>query len=294
MYHKLTKNFWNVFRSWETSGTSANVLIHCCTQKTASQWFKHFFADPIFRRYSRTECFDFVRFREEFILNNIYGKEADYELQRLLYNDIDLKGLKLKPGKVYTSFYVGPSVARKLVHGSAKMFFVLRDPRDIAISWYYSAKESHSSTKRIEHVRSELHKLNLEDGLKYSIDQLSKFGLFDCIGEWLNVPLSTNERIYLYEDLVLNYQSFATDLFHFLDVSIPERDREALLMRHGFENYSNGRRPGEVDVRSHYRKASVMEWEDVFSNSVSEYFSTRTNHLERIYEERRSNFKVSR
>jgi len=227
----------------------------------------------------------FSRFREEEIIKRGLAKLPNYELQRKLYEDLTVLPLRnLKSNSIYTNMYIGPAILEYLPNRRSKVFFILRDPRDIVISWYYSTKYSHHLTENIDKSRKVLNNLEFNEGILYSIDIISEFGLFNGIRAWIEHGEAKNCKIFFYEDLVANYESFMKDLFSYLEFNIGSSDFKDILERHSFSKISNGRKPGEIDVRSHYRSASINEWKKVFSKEIIEYFKLKSNSLDELYE----------
>lgn len=271
------------------------TIIHCCTQKAASQWFISFLTDVVRESNKKFNINTFVDYRESVIFRDSEYKRPSYALQRELYtfqND-EFGFNKLKKNSLYTSFYVGPNILNFLNTNQAKVFFILRDPRDLVISWYYSAKYSHTPSEEINRVRSFLMNCSFEEGIKFSINQMSEFGLFEGMKGWMfRAENKDLYRIYLYDDFVEQYENFCLDLISFLDLKIRNASYDEIINKHSYKNYSNGRNKGESDNKSHYRSASINQWKNELSDELIEYFELKTNDLGKQYDRQKNQFKI--
>lgn len=273
------------------------IIIHCCTQKAASQWFISFLRDVVGESNKKFNINTFVDYRKEVIFRDSTFKKPSYLLQRELYtHQNDEFGFnKLKKNSLYASFYVGPNILNSLKANQAKVFFILRDPRDLVISWYYSSKYSHAPTEDINRVRSVLMNCSFDEGIKYSIDQMSEFGLFEGIKGWMRQNENNNLfRIYLYDDFVDHYRDFCLDLISFLDLKSRNTSYDKIINKHSYEKYSKGRNKGESDNKSHYRSASINQWKDEFNDELIEYFELKTNNLGKQYDGQKNQFKIQK
>jgi len=163
-----------------------------------------------------------------------------------------------------------------------RTFFILRDPRDTVISWYFSAKKSHIPVHPIPQLRTGLEKLNQSDGLRYIIDQLGGFGSFDVQRSWMNTQADKAVAVFRYESLVQNPEAFIKQLLGHLNVDLPAQLFNQLLARFSFERFSGGRKPGEEDTRSHYRKGIVGDWKNYFDDRVIAHFQAKTGDLLKV------------
>ncbi|WP_339832748.1 sulfotransferase domain-containing protein [uncultured Altibacter sp.] len=269
------------------------TIIHCCTQKTASQWFISFLSDVIAKSNKNYKIHTFVDYRESVIFKDSIYKKPSYSLQKDLYTEqeADFGFNRLKKNCFYTSFYIGPNILNYLSAKDAKVFFVLRDPRDLVVSWYYSAKYSHPPTEQINIVRSKLVDYSFDDGIKYSIDEMNKFGLFEGVKRWMTQKEDHLVRIYLYEDFVEHYTTFCLDLLSFLELKKKNVLYDDIINKHSYKNYSSGRKKGESNNKSHYRSASVDQWKNELNEELIEYFELKTNNLGAYYDSQKDNFK---
>ena len=185
---------------------------------------------------------------------------------------------------------------------------MIRDPRDIVVSAYFSHLKSHPTdvwTELNEH-RLELEKLSKEEGLMLEID---------CRKEDLENMYNWNynmDNIYelKMEDMINNpYQAFL-NIFDFLEIidrndinvinrckyfinvivrrvfllnlAIDKMPAERLLgivHQHRFEKSSGGRRQGEENKSSHYRKGKPGDWKNHFNEEHKKYFKEKYGDL---------------
>lgn len=253
-------------------------IYYCCTQKTASQWFRKILTDPIVYKYTGLAAFPY------FQQGLRYAQAGDAQPEGFIHLDKPLPkrtiGIHL-----YIDYPTYLGVPKPAKH---KTFFVLRDPRDTIVSWYFSAKYSHELREEADAVsrltpqlRSALEERTLSAGLKLIIDKLEHWGSFWAQRSWMRVTEDQeNIRVFRYEDLVRDERTFLNALFEYLDINVPEHKFSALYDRHRFEWYSGGRKRGaEEDQHAHYRKGVSGDWKNYFDDSTTAYFRKTTGDL---------------
>jgi hypothetical protein len=200
-----------------------NNIYHCCTQKTASMWFKRVFADPITHKYTGLDIFP-LEWRE-----SRYFHIAE-DLREISFSrPLPDKTVGVNLYIHYPTFLAIPKAA------SYKAFFVFRDPRDIVVSWYFSARYTHSPLTPIVRIRHDLAGLGPKEGLLYAIDYLDRVGLFEAQRSWaLAPPQNHTFRPFYYEDLARDNVVFLQDLFAFLGIHLPQNAFQQLVERHRF------------------------------------------------------------
>ena len=234
-------------------------IYHCCTQKTASQWFKKIFSDPIFYQYTGLEVYPFKQFPARF-------QDAHFD-----------KALPKRT--VGTHLYIDyPTYTSILKPEKYKTFFILRDPRDIVVSWYFSVFYSHPENKIISDIRQKLKRLSSSEGLKYSIAYLEENGLFEGQKSWAKRG-GQQLKVFKYEELAKDNLSFLNQLFAFLEINIPQEKITILYEKHQFSKYSGGRSQGVEDLQAHYRKGFPGDWKSHFDSSTKTYFQKVTKDL---------------
>lgn len=193
-------------------------------------------------------------------------------------------------------------------------FHLIRDPRDIAVSAYFSHKNSHGTDEwpELAAFRNRLRTLPEDEGLLESI----KFTASLATDGWAIEPFRAmmdwnyshdNIMELKYEQLVADpYQAFL-DAFDFMNLT---RDADSgflsllnyharshnivrnprintipqwmVLMKvysHRFTKATKGRARGIVDATSHYRKGIPGDWKNHFTSEHKAYFKREYNPL---------------
>jgi hypothetical protein len=261
--NSVVRPVWRFYRSLRIKEHSPfDNIYHCCTQKTASQWFRGIFADPVFADYTGLESVPFI--------------------------DLGLRGARFdKPfplGSVATHLYIDyPTYQTIPKPEHFRTLFVMRDPRDAVMSWYFSARYSHALVEPIPEMRLALQGRDLQSGLKYIIDKLEEYGSFEAQRSWLAASANSEVQIFHYEDLARDNRAFLRKLLDYLQVPLPSGAFDALYNRHNFSRLARGREQGKQDIHSHYRKGVAGDWRNYFDEEVTRHFRRVTGGtLERL------------
>ena len=236
----------------------------------------------------------------------MWGYESDFTLDRVAdeskldfvsYISADLK-------------YIGDLDRFRGIH-------VIRDPRDIAISSYFSHRNSHSTDfwPELAEFREVLERLPKDEGILENFKftaQLTTDGwtinLFDTMKEWNYQTANVMEV--RFEDLIRDpYQNFLS-MFDFLGLvefselhassllrysvrkwqpqrilelqrrtSIPAWVLLTIVYQNRFSKLAGGRNIGEEDEKSHYRKGAPGDWRNHFNERHKQYFKEHYNDL---------------
>lgn len=166
----------------------------------------------------------------------------------------------------------------RLKIGSLRGFHVIRDPRDIVVSAYFSHKYSHPEGEWLIAQRKLLQQASLEEGIKASIDFRKK--QFQRMSEWRYDDLGIFES--KYEMLVKDPFSLLRSFFQFLDLlpsKLSEKQLSEILQVHSFEKLTGGRTRGQENPHHHYRKGMPGDWHEYFSAANKQYFKERYGDL---------------
>lgn len=237
--------------------------------------------------------------------------------------------LGLRAGSVYDEFrfdgdlaaYVDANEIDFLCYGNAdiefvrqlpphKAFHIVRDPRDIVVSAYFSHRYSHATDgwpELIQH-RERLATMSPEDGLAEEIrfrarsfaqlqswdfdnpdileirfedfvrnDASTLIAAFDFLGLLDDSDYGFGKRVTgLYRELAafLRAKTPISIPPALLGSALPVPDFYAIAWRNRFAAKSRGRDKGTSDVRSHYRKGQSGEWSDVLTDEHKALFKS--------------------
>lgn len=229
--------------------SSLDNAYHCCVQKTASRWLKRVLDDVRIYRYSGLTVHDHEsRLPAGHDPRDLRAKRVDVAFPR-----------RRIVGPLYVSHQGYRSIAKPERH---RAFCVVRDPRDIVVSWYWSVARSHEAMGVIARYRETLAGMDERAGLAWALRELDRYGLFAGLASWAGAEdADPRVRMLRYEDLTGPEQArWLRELLRHLDVAMPEPVLGSLLEDYRFERFSDGRRRGAEDRGSHYRRGEAGDW----------------------------------
>jgi hypothetical protein len=190
-------------------------------------------------------------------------------------------------------------------------FHIIRDPRDIAVSSYFSHLHSHPTDNwpELAEHKQRLSRLDLNDGLLCDMEfcrDLPTRGQniepYRCMAEWDYTRSDVLEI--RYEDLINSPYETVIGAFAFLNLLAPDELGAASLARHlrqivarrllpatrarfprlyswnvlaavydnRYETKASGRKQGTEDPQSHYRKGVAGDWRNYFQTQHHQRF----------------------
>ncbi|MCS3700524.1 hypothetical protein GGQ20_001841 [Salinibacter ruber] len=240
-------------------------IYHCCVWKTGSQWLLSILSDV--KVYQASGLLHFHPSR--------IGKSMeDKATTERYYHDAFPSGRIVGPLCVDVDRF--NDIEKNTPY---RVFFVTRNPRDLVVSWYYSAKKTHivkaDENNKLVETRQKLRNSSKEMGLVHSIDHLCEYDTFKCMKSWASKAHNPNVHVVKFENLYGNgsVQTFR-NLFEFLDIQMSKTDLMELLEAYSFERLS-GRQRSNENTESHLRGGSEGEWKSHFTPVVEDYFNKK-------------------
>lgn len=192
---------------------------------------------------------------------------------------------------------------------------LVRDPRDVLVSSYFSHRDSHPTRlwPELEDHRRDLQAVDQEQGLLLEMDcraeQFADLGAWQYddprVLEWKmetlvadpaahfgqlldfwgltasaqNAPLAGLRATTNRAIAALERRGPVSRLPRWRSNSIRRADMEAALARHSFRAKSGGRAAGQTDTRHHYRSGAGGDWRQYFTRRVTTAFKERFGGL---------------
>jgi len=156
-------------------------------------------------------------------------------------------------------------------------FHVVRDPRDMIISAYFSHCHSHPTRylfqqEYFERVRS----IPQEDGISEEIE-LSGWHELNDMMTWDTDAENILEL--KFEDIVTEPLKIYTKVLEFGGFVVKEEILTEILNQLTFKSLSGGRSPGEEDAGHHFRKGISGDWKNYFSENHVRQFNEKYSRL---------------
>ncbi|NGP75940.1 sulfotransferase domain-containing protein [Balneolaceae bacterium YR4-1] len=207
-------------------------LYHLTIQKSGSQWVKHILSDKRFRAKSKLKKYPQHR----------------YEWNE--FHQIFPKGTFV-PG-LYMSYDLYEEIQKP---NNYKTICIIRDPRDIVVSWYYSALKTHALIGKVAKYREALTSMDIDTGLHYGIDELSM--KFMAMRTWINNKDDENMLIIKFEDLTSNPLESFFKISKWCSFDLSKRELKEILDSYTKEKMrKKDLKKRKVKSESHYRTKS--------------------------------------
>jgi len=175
-----------------------------------------------------------------------------------------------------TGLYIDyPHFLKLPKRGTYKAFFVLRDPRDIVVSAYYSLRYSHNPMGEVLTLRKALCNMSLEEGLIFVIEYLKSKNLFEALRSWTEAEDDDRILLVKYEDFAVNYRVVVENILSHCGIYIPQDVFDKLIDKYSFKRI-RGKSTVIEDPASHYRKGKPGDWKLYFTKKVTDVFDKFT------------------
>jgi hypothetical protein len=241
-------------------------IYHCCIQKTASQWLKCIFSDPLI--FQRT------------------AMKINTPTQNFIGSGI--KGLNLLD-PIFRNAIVSPLYIRYedfcqiYKPENYKAFFVMRDPRDFLISLYFSIRFSHPEAPYLVKQRAIVSNMDQDEGILYIMGKIhgEYHDTYFTMREWFwEGSKDPNIMICRYEDLIgPDKLKWFIDIFNHIELGIDEKHIKKLLDKYRFEKLTGGRKQGNEDPKHHFRKGVSGDWKNYFTGKHKKAFKEAAGQL---------------
>lgn len=263
---EFRRSMQRFFTSIEYKSSNQNIF-HCCVHKTGSQWFRNLFSEPSFYKYCGLASFVYYR--------SWPNRQDPRPILQRSFNKPFPQNTIISPLYIdYKNFKNIPKPE------NSKAFFIVRDPRNLVTSWFYSVKYTHSTIGKIGEYREELLKLNDEKGLIFAINQMQEIGIFSALDSWANAETdNTRVKIVKFEDIFgPNQLTHCQELLSFCDIQVPQETLVQLLEKYSFQRLKS-KAKNRKNKYGHYRRGVSSEWKEMFSANVEAEFQTITKDL---------------
>jgi sulfotransferase family protein len=182
----------------------------------------------------------------------------------------------IRKGAIYSPVYIHrqafeESPAAAVEH---RKFIVIRDLRDILVSWHKSLLKSHETNDVIEEHREKLRGMDTEQGLLYLLEHQNFYGLAMVAATWIK----SKDLVVRYEDLLADQVGGFRQIFDHCGMAISDERLEEIVHRRSFEVVT-GRKRGQEAPNSHQRRAVAGDWRNHFSWPVIQAFKKKYSHL---------------
>lgn len=249
-------------------------IYHCCVQKTGSQWIKAILSDDLVLEKTGLTIHTYHKY--------LPGNTDPRILTERFFHQPFPENCILTP--LYMDYNSYMSIPKPACY---RAFSIIRDPRDIIVSWYFSVKYSHPLMGKIPRHREILNRVPPDEGLIYCIEYLKEYGLFSALKSWVSRPGTDPSdsfiKLFRFEDLVNMEQqlSLLTDLFSHCHFQLTGNDIKYLMEKYRLEEMkkkAQKNQPGNQGI-SHYRKGIPGDWQNYFNEKVQSAFAQHLGDL---------------
>lgn len=159
-----------------------------------------------------------------------------------------------------------------------KTFVVIRDLRDTMVSLYFSLKVSHAIiSEKVAEGHRRLNEMDMEEGFLFlCANPASKEMPYQARiqSSWLPVCHRDEALLVRYEDLIADELGQFEKIVAYCEMDVSPAHLRSIVERNSFVSRA-GRKPGEEDVASHYRKGISGDWQNYFTPQIKDEFKRK-------------------
>lgn len=183
--------------------------------------------------------------------------------------------LFVKSGYGFYGFRYLPYYLRDFDLGQFKKILLVRDPRDILVSHYFSMKKSHAIPEgemgeRLREQRQSIQSLDIDE---YVLDKAQSF--FNIFQSYIKID-DNLLKVFRYEDIVFNKKAWIQDILRFLELQLPEKVIAEIAEKHDIfpqaeapESHIRKVTPG--DHKEKLQKQTIQKLNIVFAKFLHKY-----------------------
>ncbi len=175
------------------------------------------------------------------------------------------------PGGIYTPVYATYQQFRQIIPHDyhQRTFALIRDPRDAAVSWYFSLRYSHPAEyETVSQTRQTLEKVDKREGMTLVFKEYVR-DLVEIQRSWLE----SGVKVFRYEDLLADQNGVFRQMLAHCEIDVPEKQLRKIVRRFSFRRRTWWRF-GREDVKSHFRKGVAGDWKNHFDSELKQRFKT--------------------
>jgi Sulfotransferase domain len=165
----------------------------------------------------------------------------------------------------------GGGARSSLLGDSARNIHMVRDPRDAFVSNYFSWRYSHPTTNpALAKFRENVEEMSVEEGM---LSLVANFVMGDQLASWTRSMWDGVTQV-RYEDLLMDFPGSFRSLFGPIGAEFDSELISRIRERTTFARLS-GREDGSEDQTSHFRKGQAGDWQNYFTDRLSDAFFAR-------------------
>jgi len=235
-------------------------VFHCCAHKTGSHWIAALLSNPYILSYSDIKFKYFYPWDETNKDFNHYLGDMKESFPKGFPNDTIVSPLFTgwENFKNFTDNY------------EKKVFYVIRHPKDIAVSMYHSMMRAHYRPKNVLRIRQQMTQEE-KDSIKSVINNMVYEGLFQSLADWWAHRNTKNVLVIKFEDLIGETQAESFfKLFEFCGINMPLEIVGQYLQSYTLE---------KMRILSgnpwHYRKGKAGGWLDDWNSEIEDFWNAQ-------------------
>jgi hypothetical protein len=161
--------------------------------------------------------------------------------------------------------------------------YILRDGRDVVVSWYLASFHD-AHRERIPSIEAYIGRKMRREDLRENLPRFIEYLTQDrnsSVDYRRHVSTALERGLFMvkYEDLLQNTVETLARVVHRLTGEEPDLARiEQAVQHHDFKRRS-GRKRGEEDSKSHFRKGVAGDWRNHFTREAAEVFDRYAGDL---------------